>query len=55
MSMKGGRTMNGRTQVLRYTALNHCMQSSIPKRKARKSLVQSAMKTLQLVYLKLLS
>lgn len=53
LTMKGGRSMNGRTQVLRYTALNNCMQSYVPKRKVQKSRVSSAMRHLQLLCLKI--
>ncbi|WGF39561.1 hypothetical protein QBO96_04645 [Lysinibacillus capsici] len=39
--------------MLRYTALNHCMQSYVPKRKVRKNPVQSAIRGLQVLCLKL--
>ncbi len=53
LTMKGGRSMNGRTQVLRYTAVNNCMQSYVPKRKVQQSRVSSAMRHLQLLCLKI--
>lgn len=45
--------MNGRTQVLRYTAVNNCMQCYVPKRKVQKNPVSSAMRHLQLLCLKI--
>jgi len=45
--------MNGRTQVLRYTAVNNCMQSYVPKRKVQKNSFSSAMRHLQLLCLKI--
>ncbi|CAM5641342.1 hypothetical protein LSPH24S_03371 [Lysinibacillus sphaericus] len=45
--------MNGKHQVLRYTALNNCMQSYVPKRKVQKSPVKFMMQQLQLLCFKI--
>ena len=45
--------MNGRTQVIRYKAINHCMERYSPKRKRQKKTVKALLIQFQLIYLDL--
>ena len=45
--------MNGRTQVIRYNVINHCMESYSPKRKKQNKTLKALLLQYQLIYLNL--